>query len=102
MARSIGSMSTRPLNAATVMSEVAAAPPRTLDRQAVARRAAGRRRDNSAVIYVVLMGLVVLFVGPFVWLVLAALKTPAEWVAVPTQILPEQPRWDNFVRALTD
>jgi ABC-type glycerol-3-phosphate transport system permease component len=33
---------------------------------------------------------------------LAALKTPEEWVAVPTHILPDQPRWDNFVRAVTD
>jgi ABC-type glycerol-3-phosphate transport system permease component len=48
------------------------------------------------------MSLAVLFAGPFVWLVLAAVKTQAEWVAVPPKILPGDPQWTNFARALTD
>ncbi|KQZ86318.1 ABC transporter permease [Microbacterium sp. Root166] len=46
--------------------------------------------------------LTVFFIGPFIWLVLAALKTPAEWASLPIQILPEVPQWNNFVRALGD
>jgi len=61
----------------------------------------GNRR-SAAGTYLLLMTLVVLFAGPFGWLVLAALKTPAEWAAVPTRILPAVPQWDNFVRAVTD
>jgi ABC-type glycerol-3-phosphate transport system permease component len=61
-----------------------------------------RRRRNSAQIYIVVMSLAVLFAGPFVWLVLAAVKTQAEWVAVPPRILPEDPQWSNFVHAFTD
>ncbi len=59
-------------------------------------------RRSAAGTYLLLMTLVVLFAGPFGWLVLAALKTPAEWAAVPTRILPAVPQWDNFVRAVTD
>jgi multiple sugar transport system permease protein len=65
------------------------------------RQAARPRRSNPAGIYIVLMMLVVLFGGPFGWLLLAALKTPAEWAAVPTHILPSQAQWDNFALAFT-
>jgi multiple sugar transport system permease protein len=58
------------------------------------RAAAGRS-------YVLLMLLAVLFAGPFLWLVLAALKTVVEWVAVPIRFLPEAPQWKNFVDAVT-
>jgi multiple sugar transport system permease protein len=67
-----------------------------------ARRPVARRRANAAGTYVLLMGLAVLFAGPFAWLVLAALKTKAEWVAIPPKILPEVPRWGNFTEALTE
>jgi len=72
----------------------AAAPP-------AATPATRRKPRNPAVIYLVLIVLAGLFVGPFAWLVLAALKTKAEWVALPTHILPEHPQWSNFVDALT-
>jgi multiple sugar transport system permease protein len=65
------------------------------------RQAAQRRPSNPAGIYILLMTLVLLFGGPFAWLVLAALKTPAEWAAVPTHILPRQAQWDNFAQAFT-
>ena len=60
-----------------------------------------RRRRNPAALYIVLILLAGLFLGPFGWLVLAALKTKAEWVALPTHILPDHPQWSNFVDALT-
>ena len=61
-----------------------------------------RRPRNAARTYLILMTLAVLFVGPFVWLVLAALKTKAEWVTIPAKILPEEPQWGNFTEALTE
>ena len=60
-----------------------------------------RRPRNPAVIYLVLIVLAGLFLGPFVWLVLAALKTKAEWVSLPTRILPHHAQWSNFHDALT-
>lgn len=61
----------------------------------------GRKKPQVG-IYILVLALSVFFVGPFIWLVLAALKTPAEWTALPVKILPSQPQWDNFVHALTD
>ncbi|MEU2198924.1 carbohydrate ABC transporter permease [Isoptericola sp. NPDC019482] len=46
------------------------------------------------------MALTVFFIGPFLWLILAALKTPAEWSSYPIQILPDQAQWNNFTDAL--
>lgn len=68
------------------------------------RRPARRRRPpaKTAGAYLLLITLAMLFAGPFVWLVLAALKTKAEWVAIPAKILPETPRWENFTQALTE
>lgn len=60
------------------------------------------RRSAPGAVYLLLMALAVVFVGPFIWLVLAALKTREEWAAVPTHILPDQARWENFTHALTD
>jgi multiple sugar transport system permease protein len=70
---------------------------------AVAPRSLRNKRKKPQVgIYVLILALCVFFIGPFVWLVLAALKTPGEWTAVPVKIFPSQPQWENFVHALTD
>jgi multiple sugar transport system permease protein len=60
------------------------------------------KKRPGAGTYILVLLLMVFFVGPFVWLVLAALKTPSEWASLPIQILPKQAQWDNFVAALTD
>jgi multiple sugar transport system permease protein len=61
-----------------------------------------RRKDRPGFgTYVVILLLAVFFIGPFLWLVLAALKTPAEWAALPIKILPADPQWNNFVEAFT-
>jgi multiple sugar transport system permease protein len=67
-----------------------------------ARRPAAGRRGRDAGLYLLMMALAVLFAGPFVWLILAALKTKAEWVTIPPKILPQAPRWENFTAALTE
>lgn len=46
-----------------------------------------------------LVGLVFLF--PFIWLFLSALKTPEEIFQFPPSIFPESPQWDNFITAFT-
>ncbi|WP_416416436.1 carbohydrate ABC transporter permease [Paenarthrobacter aromaticivorans] len=64
------------------------------------RTAKNRRRP--ATIYILILALSVFFVGPFLWLVLAALKTPEEWASLPISIWPEHAQWSNFFAALTD
>lgn len=71
----------------------------------MSRRTPGERigstKRTPAWMYIVIMGLTVFFLGPFVWLVLAALKTPVEWSSLPTTILPEHAQWRNFADAIT-
>lgn len=62
-------------------------------------RAAARRLDAGGT-YLLLMVLAMLFAGPFVWLLLAALKKQSEWVAIPIHLLPEAPQWSNFTEAI--
>ncbi|GAA3870701.1 carbohydrate ABC transporter permease [Tessaracoccus defluvii] len=77
----------------TALSTRAVQPPDTVTPR--------RKRDRQVGIYVLAVILAAIFLGPFLWLVLAAFKTPAEWAALPMQILPEQINWDNFVSAVT-
>lgn len=66
------------------------------------KKANRSKKRPAATIYILILLLCVFFVGPFLWLILAALKTPAEWASLPIQILPEEAQWSNFVAALTD
>ncbi len=59
------------------------------------------RHLSKAGIYILLLVLVIVFGGPFLWLMITALKTQPELVAIPIHLLPEQPAWDNFVQAFT-
>ena len=61
-----------------------------------------REKRPKAGVYVLILLLTVFFIGPFLWLVLAALKTPAEWASLPIQVLPEQAQWNNFIDAVTE
>ena len=60
-----------------------------------------KRTPNKAGTYTVLLGLSVLFAGPFLWLVTIALKTDVAMNVFPVQILPAQPAWSNFSQALS-
>jgi len=77
--------------------EVTQVPP-----QGRRRRRPGKEKRPGLGTYILVLALGVFFIGPFLWLVLATLKTPAEWSSLPITILPAEPRWDNFVHALTD
>ncbi|MFJ8542319.1 carbohydrate ABC transporter permease [Streptomyces sp. NPDC093586] len=58
-----------------------------------------RVRGSRLVLYTVLVAVTGLFLGPFGWLVLSGLKTPAELAASPVHWLPAVFRWDNFTDA---
>jgi multiple sugar transport system permease protein len=58
-----------------------------------------RPRVNRLILYTVLVALTGLFLGPFGWLVLAGLKTPAELAASPVRWLPQHIQWHNFTDA---
>ena len=60
-----------------------------------------RRGLSEASKYILLMALLILFAGPFLWLLITALKTQDEMVAYPIHFLPTIPIWDNFVQAFT-
>ncbi|BCW38365.1 sugar ABC transporter permease [Arthrobacter sp. StoSoilA2] len=67
------------------------------------RKAEKVRKDKRppAILYILILLLSVFFIGPFLWLILAALKTPAEWASFPIQVLPDKAQWNNFVEAVT-
>ncbi|MFF7467515.1 ABC transporter permease subunit [Streptomyces sp. NPDC008092] len=58
-----------------------------------------RTHGRRLVLYTVLVVVTGLFLGPFGWLVLTALKTPAELAASPVHWLPAHLRWHNFADA---
>ncbi|MGN9757886.1 carbohydrate ABC transporter permease [Streptomyces sp. SD31] len=58
-----------------------------------------RIRVNRLVLYTVLVAVTGLFLGPFGWLILTGLKTPAEVAAAPVHWLPTDFQWHNFADA---
>lgn len=58
-----------------------------------------RVRVNRLVLYTLLVALTGLFIGPFGWLILSGLKTPAELAASPVHWLPTRFQWHNFADA---
>lgn len=50
----------------------------------------------------VLLGLVAVWIYPFLWMVSAALKSPLEVFSAGMNLVPETPIWDNFRRAWVD
>lgn len=66
----------------------------------VPQRPAWRRRSTARLVgrYVVMILCAALMIGPFVWMVLAALKTDADIRAVPPTLLPDPVTGDNFTR----
>jgi len=66
------------------------------------RRARWVGRIPIMVATAVLLGLVAVWVYPFVWMVSAALKDPIEVFGAGLNLLPASPRWSNFARAWVD
>ncbi len=63
-----------------------------------AAEARGHRGGGSLWIYGLLVFGIVLMVGPFLWMVLGALKPQAEFLVSPPTFLPANPTTDNFGR----
>ncbi|MFG2966406.1 MULTISPECIES: carbohydrate ABC transporter permease [unclassified Streptomyces] len=58
-----------------------------------------RIHGRRLVLYTALVAITGLFLGPFGWLVLTGLKTPAELAASPVHWLPAHLQWHNFADA---
>jgi raffinose/stachyose/melibiose transport system permease protein len=71
-------------------------------RKATVRLARLRRRLPWIALAAVLTLIGVLWVFPFIWMVSASLKSPAEIFAGGLGLVPEETRWDNYVRAWND
>ncbi len=72
-------------------------------RQEMVRRERVRRRVRwrTVVTAVAVLVFSVIFLAPFAWMVLTALKNTSELSAFPIHWVPQQPQWGNFGRALT-
>jgi multiple sugar transport system permease protein len=66
---------------------------------ALSRPAPGARRTASNLwIYVLLVGGLVLMVGPFLWMLIGSLKPPADFLQSTPVLLPSTPTLDNYQR----
>ena len=78
--------------AATVVAEAATgAPPRR-------RRRTDRGRRTRAIVYLVLAGVLCVWIVPFVWMALGSVKTQGEILQRPPTWWPQDPVADNFAQ----
>ncbi|PTM59733.1 carbohydrate ABC transporter permease [Desmospora activa] len=59
---------------------------------------AGNRFKKLILPHLVLSAIGLLFLFPFIWLILSSLKTPQEIFQIPPTFWPQEPRWDNYIR----
>jgi len=64
-------------------------------------RAGARKLVRPLVLYPLTIVLSIVFIFPFAWSVLSALKTPSEMYAFPPVLIPAHPQLINFVTAFT-
>ncbi|AXK44180.1 carbohydrate ABC transporter permease [Brachybacterium saurashtrense] len=69
---------------------------------ATARRTQWRRRLPWWAVVAALGLIALLWIYPFLWMLSASFKSPAEIFAGGLGLLPEQMRWENYARAWTD
>lgn len=77
-----------------------------------ATSAGSRSRKNEAariaggvgrgLVFVLVVVLAILFVGPFVWTITSSLKSYGEIYAFPPTLLPKSPVWENYQLIFTD
>ena len=60
-----------------------------------------RRIASTIILHIVLALLSVVFVFPFLWMLMTALKTPQEIILGMEQFFPKNPQWGNFQKAIT-
>jgi multiple sugar transport system permease protein len=56
-----------------------------------------RQATSRSALYATAIIAAIVLVGPLLWMVSASLKTPGEALAIPAQLLPAMPRWQNYV-----
>ncbi|QQE77737.1 carbohydrate ABC transporter permease [Alicyclobacillus sp. SO9] len=61
-----------------------------------------QRVTQKFIVYLLLIGISISFLVPFVWLVLSALKSSDEIFVFPPVWLPKHFEWGNFVKAMTE
>lgn len=64
------------------------------------RKTKRRKMISNAIIYTVLTLCGIFFLFPFIWMLLTALKTPAEIINTDV-FIPANPQWQNFKKAVT-
>ncbi|WP_054951439.1 carbohydrate ABC transporter permease [Numidum massiliense] len=64
------------------------------------KRSLGYKLRKTILPHLLLITLGLLFLFPFVWLLLTSLKTSQEIFQVPIKFFPEKPQWGNFVDAI--
>ena len=55
---------------------------------------------QSGISYVLKFVVLLIFIFPFLWMMMTALKTFPETMVFPPKLLPSVPQWDNFVTAM--
>lgn len=84
---------------ATSVKEVSSvdtiAAPRLVGSSAWYRRQA---RVQSVLLHLLIVISAILIGFPFLYMIMTSLKTPAETFAVPMQLFPASPQWNNYVR----
>lgn len=66
------------------------------------RKSAWLRVGKKTLMYMLLILIATIFVGPFLWLLSTALKSNTQDVfSFPPSLIPNPPVWDHFVEALT-
>lgn len=60
-----------------------------------------RRRFKKGVLSAILIAMSLVFMFPFIWMLLTALKTPAEILQGTDIWFPQNPQWQNFYKAVT-
>lgn len=60
-----------------------------------------RRRSGRIVIYALLIGLTLVFLFPFLWMVVTSIKFRTEHNEYPFHFFPRIPQWVNYIRAWT-
>lgn len=75
--------------------------PRARGSRPRARRWRGAATRRRAAATILLFGGAALFLTPLLWMISSALKPDYQIFAVPPELVPNPPRWENFPEALT-
>ena len=61
-----------------------------------------KKKVSKVILYIVLIGVSIVMIMPFLWMLSASLKNELEVFGFPIKWIPEVIRWDNYTRVWTD